>query len=236
MNKLLEAFLDTLYLHKCIVCDSIIYSEGLCENCKDKLPIISEETCFHCGIDLKHCECDRYFYHFDGIVAPFFNEGFVKDAIYELKFMHNFKCINYVSSLMADYTVQTFGRENIDLICFVPASNKSYRRRGFNQSELFAERIAEKLRIPLSRDKLVKSDKVLTQHILGINDRFTNVRKAYSVNGKVTGKNILLVDDIKTTGATLDECARQLKFAGANAVYCVTALISRKENEDTDIT
>ena len=236
MNKILNAFLDSLYLNKCIICNSIIDEEGLCDNCADKLLPISEETCFKCGINLKRCECDRYFYHFDGIVAPFFNEGFAKNAIYEFKFLRSYKCLNYFSDLMAEYAEKTFGIENIDIVCFIPASKKSLKSRGFNQSELFAEKISKKLDLPLCRDLLVKSDKVLTQHNLGIRGRFENVRKAYSVKEQVKGKNILLVDDIKTTGATLDECARQLKFAGANSVYCITALISRANKECSDIT
>ena len=134
---------------------------------------------------------------------------------------------------MAIAAASKFGAENIDIVTFVPADKKSLRARGYNQSEFFAKNIAEYLDKPLERDILRKRDKVKTQHDIGnIKDRYSNVFNAFYSVKRADGMNVLLVDDIKTTGATLDACARELKFAGANKVFCVTALVTRRKKEN----
>ena len=94
---------------------------------------------------------------------------------------------------------------------------------------MFAREISKLLNIEIKHNLLFKKISVITHHRKRtIEDRFKNVRNGFKATEKLYGKNILLVDDIKTTGATIDECARQLKFAGAERVYCVVALISEK--------
>lgn len=100
--------------------------------------------------------------------------------------------------------------------------------RGFNQTEVMAKIISDILGVPLINAlKCVKF--VHSQHELGIKQRRENVKDMYVPTGSLRGKSLLLVDDIKTTGATLNECAVQLLSAGADCVYCVTALISEKK-------
>ena len=221
-------FLEIFYPPKCIVCNEPIMDEGYCRYCNGKIKIITEETCFNCGIDKKHCECDRNIYHFDGITAPYYNETYAQHAVYNFKFRHRFSCVKTFAADMAQRAEQMFGKENIDIICFVPANKRTLRERGFNQSELFAEEISRIMNIRLDKTVLCKKENTAVQHNLGsVADRYENIRGSYYTEHRVDDLNILLVDDIKTTGASLDECARQLKFAGAERVYCVTALISR---------
>ncbi len=231
--KIVDAFLDLLYPPKCIVCDEPIYSEGYCERCADKIRPIDEECCFYCGIPLKHCECDRFVYHFDGVSGLFYNEDFAQEAVYKFKFKGIFSCVNTFADAMAERCAKNFGLENIDIITCVPATKKSMRKRGFNQSELLAKRIANNLGIEFEPYLLIKKESVITQHsIEKVDDRFKNIRNGFSSSKRIPHKNILLVDDIKTTGASLDECARQLKFAGAEKVFCATTLLSvLKKNE-----
>ena len=225
--NILNDLAELLYPPRCIVCNQPIAEEGYCKDCKDKIEFLSEECCIGCGLPRKLCECKKYAYHFDGVTAPFKNEGFAQTAIYDFKFHDKFRCMNVFGREMAHRAVKYFGRENIDLICCMPLSRKSMLYRGFNQSKIFASVISKCLNIEFIPDLISKSDNVGTQHdVIGIDNRFANVRGAFSVNRRIMGKNVLLVDDIKTTGASLDECARQLKFAGANRVYCVTALLS----------
>ncbi len=225
--SLLKAFLDIVYPPKCIICDEPVYFAGLCKNCNGKIKPIEGERCFSCGQAAKNCECKYFIFHFDGIVAPYYNMGFPKDAVYSLKFGSRFACVEPFADEMANLVMKTFGKENIDFICFVPATKRSLNARGFNQCELFAKRISERTGIPLRKNILGKNKDVKTQHdIKTIEERYRNVRGAYFATERIKGKSVLLVDDIKTTGASIDECARQLKFAGAERVFCVTALIS----------
>ena len=184
----LDAVFEFLYPPKCIICEKLIADYGYCDDCNGKLKPISEHQCSQCGLDDKNCECKRRIYHFDAIAAPYFNEGYAKQGIYDLKFRRKFYCLRPFGKEMARVVKKNFGVENIDLVCCVPIKPESLYDRGFNQSDVLAREIA---------------------------------------------KNILLVDDIKTTGATIDECSRQLKFAGANKVYCVTALVTRRGESET---
>lgn len=227
--EFIKALIEFIYPPRCIICDKPIQNEGFCENCKDKLHVNDLNTCFNCGIDVKHCECNSFFYHFDGIVSPYFKEGYAKDAVYNLKFRGRFNCVETFGLQMADFATKKFGLENIDAVTFVPANKKSLNKRGFNQSELLARVVSKHINKPLVKNLLYKDKSAQVQHkIKNVSDRFENARNSYRAKRKCEFSNFLLVDDIKTTGASLDECARQLKFAGAEKVYCVTALISRK--------
>lgn len=110
--------------------------------------------------------------------------------------------------------------------------HKSRKRvRGFNQSEVLAERIAKILSLPIINAlSCVKS--AHSQHkIKDYKERFKNVKGIYKANGAFDGKTLLLVDDIMTTGATLNECAAVLLRAGADKIYCVTALRTDKNDK-----
>ncbi len=228
--NLLDAFLDLLYPPKCIICEEPINDYGYCSECKGKLKPIDEDMCLCCGLRRKHCECKYRIYHFDAITAPYFNEGYAKQGVYDLKFHNKFHCLKPFSKQIANKVIKNFGLENIDLICSVPASVPSLYKRGFNQSDLFAREVARILKIEYKSKLIRKKETVKSQHrIKSIEDRINNVRNGYKVYQSLKGKNILLVDDIKTTGATIDECARQLKFAGADKVYCAVALITEKK-------
>ena len=106
-------------------------------------------------------------------------------------------------------------------------------KRGFNQSEVLAKNISKILKIPICNDALIAARKTKIQHTLTKDERFKNVRGKFIANKKhdLTGKTVLLVDDIKTTGATLDECAKQLLSLGADEVYCVTGLMTPKNKK-----
>lgn len=227
--KLTDAFFELLYPPRCIVCDEPIIEYGYCDNCKGKIKVIDVSMCLSCGCETKSCECNKRVYHFDGIAGPYFNKEYAKQTVYDLKFNNKFNCLKPFSKEMARVVKKSFGLENIDLICYVPSSKKSMYDRGFNQCELFAKEIASLLNIDIKHNVLIKKESVQTQHRKRtIEDRFKNVRNGYKATVKFNGENILLVDDIKTTGATIDECARQLKFAGADRVYCIAALLSEK--------
>lgn len=227
--KLADAFFELLYPPRCMVCDEPTISYGCCESCKGKINTISSEMCLSCGSEDVSCECKKRVYHFDGITAPYFNDDYAQQTVYDLKFYGKFNCLKPFGREMARFAKKSFGTENIDLICYVPSTKESMYKRGFNQSALFAKEISNLLHLDIKHNLLIKKESVKTQHRKKtIEDRFKNVRNGYKATEKLNGKNILLVDDIKTTGATIDECARQLKFAGAEKVYCVVALISKK--------
>lgn len=226
-KKIAEAFIKALFPQRCIVCDKLIEADSyFCKDCKGKLELISDKICRKCGS--KICECNRFIYHFDGVIAPFANEGYAQKAFYALKFGLNFSGVDYFAEKMAFAFKENFSDTRIDFVCFVPLSPSQLKEREFDKSEILARKVSDLLNLPLEKI-ILKKEGIVAQHNLKMDNRFDNVREAYKVIKGVKNKNILLVDDIKTTGATLDSCAKELKFAGAFKVFCLTALSSQND-------
>jgi len=229
----IKDFLLWLVLTKhCPYCDKIINrNEELCENCKENLPKIKEETCNFCGAEKKRCGCKKHRMGYDGITSPFYYEGGIKECIHKFKFNSR----DYLGTILAEAMVEKVEKDfkdiHFDFVCFVPFSKMQRLRRNYNSSEILANKISSKLGIPF-KSVLVKLFDTGTQHSMKVKNRSGNVFGVYDVKESVDvkGKTILLVDDIKTTGATLNECAWIMKIRGAQKVYCVTAALTGKEN------
>ena len=84
--NLKQEFFRSFLPSRCIICDTPILEEGYCRRCKGLLNPIDKELCAGCGMVITECSCDKYIMHYDGIVAPYFNEGYAQEAIYNLKF------------------------------------------------------------------------------------------------------------------------------------------------------
>lgn len=226
-----ESALNILFPKRCKYCGDIIVPEKtLCDNCRDNLPKIKEPVCVLCGHSKEDCKCKKHKNEYRAVVSPFYYESGIIKAIHRFKF----DCREYMADVLANDMAETVGREysgvEFDFITFVPFSKAEKKKREFNQSELLANKLSEILDLP-SKDILVKLYDTKSQHTLKQKDRKGNVFGIYDVKEdfKPEGKTILLVDDIKTTGATLSECAKMLKLNGADTVYCVTAAITKLE-------
>lgn len=150
--------------------------------------------------------------------------GSLKEIIHHYKFDNNV----YLSQPLADLMMKAINLKkifgNIDAIIAVPLHRKRKKARGFNQSYLIAKRVARKLEIKMERHVLYKRKDSLPQTNLPANKREKNVKGAFEVKNvqKVKGKRILLIDDVMTTGATVNECARILKRAGSKDIIILT--------------
>lgn len=117
---------------------------------------------------------------------------------------------------------------NIDLLIPIPLHKSRRRARGFNQAELVAEKLGKKLQIPVSADILVRARKTQAQKELNDQERKINLKNAFQVvKNEVKSKNILLIDDIYTTGSTIDAASSVLLEAGAEKVYFLSISIGR---------
>ena len=99
--KLIDAFFELLYPPRCMVCDEPTMDYGCCDDCKDKIKTISTNVCLGCGCETKFCECNKRVYHFDGVVAPYFNVDYAQQTVYDLKFNGKFNCLKPFSKEMA---------------------------------------------------------------------------------------------------------------------------------------
>ena len=166
---------------------------------------------------------------FDGVTAPFYYEDGIETGILRLKLGGKPFLANHFAKDMAEFVCKDFKSVRFDYITFVPLTPFQKQNRAYNQSEVLANELGKRLNLPVKTvlEKLFEND---TQHRASQNRRIGNVLGVYDVveNADVKDKIILLVDDIKTTGATLNECAKILKIRGAHKVYGVTVAMTGK--------
>lgn len=222
-------FVLWLFLTKhCRYCNALIAKEeDLCENCKENLPVISGEKCKNCGAGKERCSCKNHRMKFDGISVPFYYENGVKQALKLYKFNDKSFYAYILAQDMVESIQKDFEGVNFDFICFVPFDNFQKIERHYNPSELIAEEISKVLKIPV-KNALVRLFVTGTQHDMAIGRRKGNVHGIYDVKETVDvkGKTVLLIDDIMTTGETLNNCALILKIRGAEKVYCAVAALT----------
>lgn len=209
---MLKNTLEIIFPNKCGFCDAI-NKECTCKKCKIKLEYI-------CTND-KMKKIDNKF--FDYYISSYYYEDIVRKIILDFKFKNK----KYLYKSLSEKLIQNLIKANIgwiDYIVYVPISFKRFLERGYNQSYLIAKHISKKTNKPILKYVLKKTKNNKKQSSLKINERFENVQNVYRVMRKdiIKGKNILLLDDIYTTGATVNECSKVLKEAGAGQILVAT--------------
>lgn len=181
-----------------------------CKCCDTPLPI-DEGYCYHCKKDHKD---------FDKALSPFIYVGAVRKTVLKFKSNNGKYLAEPMGKLMAE-RVKDAGLD-FDIIVPTPLSAKSFKKRGYNQSELLANEMGKLLDKPVRTDILLKAKETQHQKELGFSDRQKNLKGAFKIEHSkdIEDLNILLVDDIMTTGATSNQCAKALKkYCGS--VYVV---------------
>ncbi len=165
------------------------------------------------------------FRHLDGAASPFLYRGAGRELILALKYQGRRSLVPFLAGQMAEETLRRLGDRRADLALPVPLHPTRLRERGFNQAELLAEGVAERLGIPCRPDLLIRCRPTRPQAELTREERSRNTRGAFDLRPetRLKGLRLLLVDDVLTTGATAEACAALLKQAGARSVWAVTA-------------
>lgn len=230
IKNLFDVVITSLFPSVCICCgETLQREEFVCDYCNEMIKRIDfKDYCKLCGNE-KHKGACKKIYHFENVIALFYNEDIIQKAFYSFKLAHKEYMSGYFAEEMAKCIKLEYSDIEFDAITFVPMSFFGKLKKGFNQSEVLARKIAQILKLPILPHALVRKSKGKGQHNLDGNERFLNVRGIFGFRHRINCKNILLIDDIKTTGATLDECARQLLFAGVHHVYCAAALVTDKK-------
>ena len=238
MNKpLKDILLWMFFTNHCRYCNKIIdKGEVLCYECANKIPVIEEEKCKYCGVEKSRCSCKKHRMNYDGISAPFYYDEGIRECIHLLKFSGKDFLARHLAEDMAKSVQDDFKGIDFDFICYVPFSRMNKITRRYNPSELLAKHLSKVLDLSLN-PVLIKLFENENQRNLNIIERTGNVFGVYDIRDgvDVKDKTILLVDDVKTTGATLNNCASILKIRGAKRVCCVTAAISvskKAENQE----
>lgn len=226
-----EKILDYIYPPRCPVCDRISQT-GICSSCKKKLLRIDRDYCLKCGKPLtdsrkEYCpDCRRHHHVFDRNRALFSYQGPLRISVYQIKYGNRRDFARVYGQEIAVTFSQWIRQRNITQIIPIPLHPSRYRERGYNQAAVIAREIGKNLGIPVKQHVLRRVKKTQPQKLLAGNYRNENLRQAFALYPKAfPGENVLLVDDIYTTGATLDAAAACLKKAGAKHVYGVTVAI-----------
>ncbi len=236
--KILSKLWEHLFPQRCPCCGELNDGGNPCDTCSDKIidQLIVGRVCRYCGHEKHNCQCKKYHYLFEGVCAPYYNRGTAQDGVYMLKFQNAPYAADYFGQQMAETVLKRFQKVKFDAVCIVPSTRKALKEKRYDYVELLAKAMAKELKLPLDKRMLKKIRDTKKQHKLKHDERQSNVKGAYKATKRLDGKTILLVDDIKTTGYTLSECAKQLRLMGAEKVYCVTALltlnISCKQDEN----
>lgn len=165
--------------------------------------------------------------YIDGVrTTAYFEDNPIRSAIHDLKYNNHRAIAIILSEILAD----TYRRYNlhVEVLVPVPLHYSRIKERGYNQSELLANELGNILDLPVNNSTLQRIRKTKPQMTLGANERHKNVADAFVCNDKqLANQKILLIDDVCTTGSTLDACAAALKQAGVASVWGLTLAKAR---------
>ena len=215
---------------KCILCSKELNSNTLyclCDSCMHSLPFNTGKTCLRCDEPIssmtKYCiNCKHNVPYYKHNKSVFLYEGAIKHLIRSFKYDNKKYYTDTLSNLLVSEYVKL--NKDFDIIIPVPLHPKRYKMRGFNQSELLCKSFKEKLHLNVDTKSLIKVVYTESQTTLNRTEREKNLNGSFEVADKkaIKGKSILLVDDVFTTGSTINECARVLLKAGAKEVWSLT--------------
>jgi len=232
LGRLFHRTLHTLLPINCISCGTALFDNSvpyICQACWDTIAMFPEPTCPRCHVPfpspstLTHSPahvCGRCRKH-PPACTPFGYHGVLRDAISQFKYHGKVRLAQPLAQLLASALTLP---ETIDGIIAVPLHPNRLREREYNQSLLLAHCLSHHLRIPVMWNVLIRTRHTVPQTTLKRSARLKNLRRSFTVTRSelIEGKNILLVDDVFTTGTTTHECAKALRKAGAEDIYVGT--------------
>ncbi len=227
---------DIIYPRRCPVCDEVLrFGRGkICAKCYHQLSYIHEPRCKKCGRSIRKFEqeycydCSRKKHFFISGIALIDNVEAGKKSVYAIKYHNKREYVDFYT----DEIVKRYSDEirywQPDILIPVPLHKKKMIKRGYNQAEVIAVSIGMKMGIKVDKKSLKRIVNTKPQKELNDIERRRNLANAFCVNinqKNVKGKSIILIDDIYTTGSTIDECAKVLLKAGAKKVHFITLSI-----------
>ena len=231
--------LDLIFPNSCPVCMRIIkWDKVICDECIKKMPFIKDGTlCIKCGRKHKPdepCSDDR---SYDYVFGVLWYKGMGKKAMYNFKRRYAFN----LAELSAPYIYKQLEKndllDKIDCITYVPMYPKKEYKRGYNQAERYAQVLSEALHIPVVGGILEHKKSSTQQHELTGLERKEAAKNTYILGKKAKDpkdKVCIIVDDVFTTGSTLNVCAKLLKSIGFETVICVSICITPKKLADDE--
>jgi len=227
-NKCLGAIVNILFPRRCFMCNKIIQSGVLCEECEMKIHFLKPPLCRICAKEINNnlyvCRsCRGRKIYYDNLISCTAYKEPIKTLVHLVKYRHYDYIINFLSSLMVQYISKiNIPIKNYDYMVNVPSHPLKLREREYNQSRLLAQNLSNSLGIPLKSDIIFCKNNRPSQTAVSKEMRAKNVENNFLVREKLDNMDIIIIDDVITTGATLSECAKALKEKGANSVLALT--------------
>lgn len=232
-----QQLMDLLYPKTCPVCGEVLQGEKgkkvlrntLCSNCKNKIIPVKSPVCKQCGKPIRDtkeefcfdCRKRKKTYFVQGF-AVWEYDKYMKNSITQFKYGGRKEYADFYIEEVVYYYGKRLSELQFDAVIPVPLHKDKLRFRGFNQAEILAKKLGEKLEINILDSLLCRVRNTKPQKGLDDKERYENIRQAFSVTDKESAKNlnrVLLVDDIYTTGTTINQCAAELVKAGTKEVY-----------------
>jgi len=247
MNKTLGVLMDLIYgkNSKCYLCGrSVAAANEICNICYEETNDLKRNysSCQVCGRLLTRgttchdCKSSPFRFKYVFSVGPY--DGMLKDKIYQFKYGGRRDLAKGFSKLMAESINSFCNFREFGIIIPVPLYWKKQSERNYNQSYLLARELAKRTKIPLGKTVLIKVSDTPSQTSLNREMRRSNLLGAFQAEntGVITGKRVLLVDDIVTTGSTVSECTKVLLEAGASEVWvgCIAMAVENREKKTTN--
>lgn len=205
-----------------------------CEACRSKLPVVGKICCYRCGKPLKeeeqeYClDCCKKVHFYEQGLSLWVYDACTRAMIFRFKYQNHRAYTAFFARELIRAHYRQIRAWNADMLVPVPLHKRRYRQRGFNQATLLAEEISTYIQVPVREGIVVRIRNTTPQKKLNDKGRQKNLKNAFKIaENSVKLKKIILVDDIYTTGSTVDAIARLLKQAGAEKIFILTLCIGK---------
>lgn len=235
-ERLAEELLSLVYPRRCPVCHGIVTPKGemICRGCRKRLRPIQEPRCKKCGKPLakeeqEYCfDCAKGKHGYKEGTALYPYDDVMQKSIAYFKFQNRREYAKAYAKEVERYLGKKLLFWEADCLVPVPIHRKKLVERGFNQAAVLAEAISRRIGIPVDTELLERVRKTLPQKELNDEERRKNLINAFQIGKKgVKYKRVILVDDIYTTGSTIDACTKILKASGIPEIYFFSLCIGR---------
>lgn len=225
--------LGFFYPETCIFCGKICPG-GICADCRAKVLLIREPRCKRCGKPVRYAEeelcydCSHRKFHYEQGRSLWLHKAPVSQSVYDFKYKNR----RVYGEVYAREFVRAFGKLiriwEIDLIVPVPLHRKKFKKRGYNQAEIVAREIGARMGIAVDSALVIRKRDTAPQKRYGHTERRKNLADAFAVSRtEISARHILIIDDIYTTGSTVDSVAKVLRQSGAEKTYFLTISIGQ---------
>lgn len=234
-RRAFEAISDLIFPRRCAVCDRPVdrLGQGVCLKCKSQIQYIKAPFCMKCGKQLnepqqEYCnDCLRR-KHFYLQGKALYDYGSMADSIFRFKYMGRQEYAGFYGKELYDRYGFWLRAVRPDALVPVPIHASRKRKRGYNQAELLAAELSKYSGLPVNSKLIIRKKKTKPQKDLTTQERQNNLKKAFKIcQNDVKLSTIVIIDDIYTTGSTIDDMAKLLMASGIQKVYYVALAVGR---------